>query len=153
MNEALDLFRRLPPSRLAENLRLLCEARPDLSDDVLGAVDAPLRVLNDAKSAREYLACEFNRDGDSYRSPWSGEYDPPLPDGTQPSDKLRTLEIAANEAFDVYREQCVGASSASLTRQVLRGRHVVGLPLGHRGRQLRGGRAAEEESVARTASC
>ena len=38
------------------------------------------------------------------RSPWSNEYDPPLDDGTVPSAKLRKLEIAANEAFDTYRE-------------------------------------------------
>ena len=38
------------------------------------------------------------------RSPWSNEYDPPLDDGTVPSTKLRKLEIAANEAFDTYRE-------------------------------------------------
>ena len=38
------------------------------------------------------------------RSPWSNEYDPPLEYGTTPSPKLRKLEIAANEAFDTYRE-------------------------------------------------
>jgi len=38
------------------------------------------------------------------RSPWSNEYDPPLEDGTVPSARLRKLEIAANEAFDTYRE-------------------------------------------------
>ena len=38
------------------------------------------------------------------RSPWSNEYDPPLDDGTIPSVKVRKLEIAANEAFDTYRE-------------------------------------------------
>ena len=40
----------------------------------------------------------------SNRSPWSNDYDPPLEDGTVPSIKLRKLEIAANEAFDTYRE-------------------------------------------------
>lgn len=39
-----------------------------------------------------------------FRSPWSNEYDPPLEDGTVPIPKLRKLEIAANEAFDTYRE-------------------------------------------------
>jgi hypothetical protein len=38
------------------------------------------------------------------RSPWSNEYDPLLEYGTTPSPKLRKLEIAANEAFDTYRE-------------------------------------------------
>lgn len=38
------------------------------------------------------------------RSPWSNEYEPELPDGLIPSPTLRKLEIAANEAFDTYRE-------------------------------------------------
>jgi len=40
----------------------------------------------------------------SYRSPWSNSYDPPLEDGSMPSEKLRKLEIDANHAFDQYRE-------------------------------------------------
>lgn len=38
------------------------------------------------------------------RSPWSNKYDPPLPDGAVPSDRLRRLEVEANQAFDTYRE-------------------------------------------------
>jgi len=38
------------------------------------------------------------------RSPWTNQYDPPLEDGTVPSEKLRKLEIEANSAFDQFRE-------------------------------------------------
>ena len=38
------------------------------------------------------------------RSPWSNSYDPPLEDGTMPSESLRKLEVEANAAFDQYRE-------------------------------------------------
>jgi capping protein beta len=38
------------------------------------------------------------------RSPWSNEYDPPLEDGTKPSEALRQLEVLANDAFDTYRD-------------------------------------------------
>ena len=38
------------------------------------------------------------------RSPWTNEYDPPLDDGAVPTDKLRVLEVLANQAFDAYRE-------------------------------------------------
>jgi capping protein beta len=31
------------------------------------SVDQPLKLLRDAAQGREYLACDFNRDGDSYR--------------------------------------------------------------------------------------
>jgi capping protein beta len=39
-----------------------------------------------------------------FRSPWSNEYEPELSDGAIPSPSLRKLEVAANEAFDTYRE-------------------------------------------------
>ena len=42
-----------------------------------------------------------------HRSPWSNKYDPPLSDGAVPSDRLRRLEIEANQAFDTYRELLV----------------------------------------------
>jgi len=100
----LDLCRRLPPQDIEENLSNLVALCPDLADDILSSVDQPLKIKNDKKAAKSYLVCDYNRDGDSYRSPWSNEYDPPLPDGTQPSEKLRKLEQAANEAFDVYRD-------------------------------------------------
>jgi capping protein beta len=50
----------------------------------------------------------------SHRSPWSNEYDPPLEDGTVPTPKLRKLEIAANEAFDTYREQYFEGGTSSV---------------------------------------
>ena len=37
-------------------------------------------------------------------SPWTNTYSPELDDGTAPSAKLRTLEVAMNDAFDVYRD-------------------------------------------------
>lgn len=40
----------------------------------------------------------------SHRSPWSNQYDPPLEDGSMPSDRLRQLEIDANNAFDQFRD-------------------------------------------------
>jgi len=37
-------------------------------------------------------------------SPWTNQYTPPLSDGTAPSPGLRKLEVAMNDAFDVYRD-------------------------------------------------
>lgn len=47
------------------------------------------------------------------RSPWSNTYDPPLPDGATPSQKLRELEVSANEAFDIYRDLFVSFNCPS----------------------------------------
>lgn len=40
----------------------------------------------------------------NYWSPWCNQYFPELSDGILPSDKLRQLEVLANDAFDTYRE-------------------------------------------------
>ncbi|KAJ4477391.1 F-actin-capping protein subunit beta [Lentinula aciculospora] len=104
VDSMLDLMRRLPPTRIEENVASLIGICPDYADDLLGSVDQPLQLKTDRATGREYLACDYNRDGESYRSPWSNEYDPPLEDGTVPTPKLRKLEISANEAFDTYRE-------------------------------------------------
>jgi capping protein beta len=77
---------------------------PDLTEDLLSSVDQPLEIRRCPQTSRDYLLCDYNRDGDSYRSPWSNEFDPPLEDGTVPSERVRKLEVAANESFDVYRE-------------------------------------------------
>ncbi|KAJ4494694.1 F-actin-capping protein subunit beta [Lentinula edodes] len=104
VDSMLDLMRRLPPTRTEENVASLIGICPEYADDLLGSVDQPLQLKTDRATGKEYLACDYNRDGESYRSPWSNEYDPPLEDGTVPTPKLRKLEIAANEAFDTYRE-------------------------------------------------
>ena len=67
-------------------------------------MDQPLKIARDKVHGKDYLLCDYNRDGDAYRSPWSNTYDPVLDDGAVPSDKLRKLEIEANNAFDQYRE-------------------------------------------------
>ncbi|XP_064643230.1 F-actin-capping protein subunit beta-like isoform X2 [Lineus longissimus] len=101
---ALDLMRRLPPQQVEKNLSDLIDLCPTLVEDLLSSVDQPLKVARDKETGKDYLLCDYNRDGDSYRSPWTNTYNPPLSDGAIPSDKLRRLEIEANEAFDVYRE-------------------------------------------------
>ncbi|KAJ3411541.1 hypothetical protein HDV05_002060 [Chytridiales sp. JEL 0842] len=97
-------MRRLPPQKVEENLSRLMKLVPDLAEDLLSAIDQPLKVQQCTESGRQYLLCDYNRDEASYRSPWSNEYNPPLSDGTKPSSKVRKLEVAANEAFDTYRE-------------------------------------------------
>ncbi|KAH1701338.1 F-actin-capping protein subunit beta [Aspergillus fumigatus] len=103
-DSALDLLRRLNPRDTKQNLQAITSIVPDLTEDLLSSVDQPLEIRRCPKTNRDYLLCDYNRDGDSYRSPWSNEFDPPLEDGTVPSERVRKLEVAANEAFDVYRE-------------------------------------------------
>jgi len=102
---ALDLMRRLPPSDIQDNLSGLIDLCPDLTESLLAAVDQPLAVEKDTFSNREFLLCDYNRDGDSYRSPWSNKYFPDIDGGASPSDKLRKLEIVANDMFAGYLNQ------------------------------------------------
>ncbi|WFD32272.1 F-actin-capping protein subunit beta [Malassezia sp. CBS 17886] len=108
---ALDLLRRLPPKAVKENLETLSRTLPDQADELSSAVDQPLEVRIDSTrqgAGREYLCCDYNRDGASFRSWMSNEYDPPLADDGAdappcPTGKLRDLELQANDAFDTYR--------------------------------------------------
>ncbi|ROT35456.1 F-actin capping protein beta subunit [Sodiomyces alkalinus F11] len=117
---ALDLLRRLNPKHTTSHLNSIISLAPDLTEDLLSSVDQPLGVRGCRQSGRDYLLCDYNRDGDSYRSPWSNEFDPPLDEaglggvsgagndgageGAVPSERVRKMEIKANEAFDVYRD-------------------------------------------------
>uniref|UniRef100_A0A182PMA2 F-actin-capping protein subunit beta n=1 Tax=Anopheles epiroticus TaxID=199890 RepID=A0A182PMA2_9DIPT len=116
MDCALDLMRRLPPQQIEKNLIDLIDLAPALCEDLLTSVDQPLKIAKDKETGKDYLLCDYNRDGDSYRSPWSNTYDPPLEDGSMPSERLRKLEVEANHAFDQYREMYYegGVSSAYL---------------------------------------
>ncbi|PSS03555.1 F-actin capping protein [Coniella lustricola] len=119
-DSALDLLRRLNPKNTQRNLDYIIRLAPDLTEDLLSSVDQPLVVKRCKQSGRDYLLCDYNRDGDSYRSPWSNQFDPPLDEaglggvgaggndgageGAVPGERVRKMEIKANEAFDVYRE-------------------------------------------------
>ena len=65
---ALDLMRRLPPQQIEKNLSDLIDLVPDLCEDLLSSVDQPLKIARDKQVGKDYLLCDYNRDGDSYRS-------------------------------------------------------------------------------------
>lgn len=113
---SLDLLRRLPPSRIEQNLESIVNLIPAYADDLYSSVDQPLKIQVDSSkegAGREFLCCDYNRDGDSWRSWISNSYSPPIqpgPDestsngepGTRPSAPLRALELKANSAFETY---------------------------------------------------
>uniref|UniRef100_A0A8C4TKF7 F-actin-capping protein subunit beta n=1 Tax=Erpetoichthys calabaricus TaxID=27687 RepID=A0A8C4TKF7_ERPCA len=81
----LDLMRHLLPQQIEKNLSDLIDLVPSLCEDLLSSGDQPLKIAHDKSVAKDYLLCDYNRDGDSYRSPWSNT-------------------IEANNAFDQYRD-------------------------------------------------
>lgn len=104
LNSALNLMRRMPPSSTENSLAGLLELAPDLTDDLLTHVDQPLKVENDTSCENKpFVLCDYNRDGDSYRSPWSNEYFPALVhEGFKPNKRLRAMEIEANQLLAIY---------------------------------------------------
>lgn len=123
---ALKILRRMPPQDLEKDLvRMSCLIDPELEDELYQRVDLPLKVANDS-GGKPFVLCEYNRDGDSYRSPWTNEYVPELEDGLKPAADLRKLELDFNAIFDVYRRQYFagGVSTVILwTNQDAQGKH------------------------------
>ncbi|XP_074264419.1 F-actin-capping protein subunit beta [Silene latifolia] len=105
MEAAMGLMRRIHPKHTDTALSALLSLLPHHSSDLLSQVDQPLQVLCDSISGKEFILCEYNRDADSYRSPWTNQYQPPLEDGLYPSPELRKLEAEANDVFAVYCDQ------------------------------------------------
>ncbi|KAL0225615.1 hypothetical protein P9112_012939 [Eukaryota sp. TZLM1-RC] len=104
MEPALSLLQRLPPSEVQTHLDNVLELISDeAAVQLLPLVDQPLVLKNDSTANKQFLCCDFNRDGDSHRSPFSNDYFPDLPDGVRPSEAIRKIEVAANDAFDTYR--------------------------------------------------
>ncbi|KAK9111146.1 hypothetical protein Scep_018665 [Stephania cephalantha] len=110
MEAAMGLIRRIHPRHSETALSALLNLLPRHSSDLLSQVDQPLQILHDCDSGKEFILCEYNRDADSYRSPWSNKYHPFLEDGNLPSPELRKLEIEANEVFTIYCDQVVNLS-------------------------------------------
>ncbi|KAI3384522.1 hypothetical protein SNEBB_003590 [Seison nebaliae] len=100
---ALDLMRRLPPQRIRRNLKNIIDIIPEITDSLLSATDLPITKRFDEEAKKYFLTCDYTRDGDSYRSPWTNQYFPPI-DGHFPCDVLRQLEIEANDAFEQYKD-------------------------------------------------
>lgn len=71
-------------------------------------------MLHDENSGKDFLGCDYNRDGDSFRSPWTDEYVPPAPGAPQPSPRLRQLEVSLNTAFETYREMYFEGGTSSV---------------------------------------
>ncbi|XVF04450.1 hypothetical protein REPUB_Repub05bG0084000 [Reevesia pubescens] len=105
MEADMGLIRRMQPRHSETTFSALLSLLPHHSFDLLSQVDLPLQVLRDVDSGKDFILCEYNRDADSCRSPWSNKYHPPLEAALYPSSGLRKLEIEANDVLVIYRDQ------------------------------------------------
>lgn len=91
IDSMLDLMRRLPPTRTEENVGALVDICPDEADELLQSVDQPLQVMVDRATGREYLACDYNRDGESYRCATPSVYIAPVSPSCRVAQRRRVL--------------------------------------------------------------
>ena len=59
-----------PTGKIEQNLSGLINLLPEQTDELLQRVDQPLEEATCPRTGRRFLLCDYNRDGDSYRSPW-----------------------------------------------------------------------------------
>lgn len=122
LNSCFNLMRRLSPNDIKKNVAGLAALiqNEDLRYEVIQKIDQPLGMKTFCKSDNNfpfiesefdtvanqyYLKCEYNRDGDSYRSPWSNKYFPPRSDdAVYPSNEILGMEQKANDVFQRYAQ-------------------------------------------------
>ena len=98
----IRLVKILPIDKMEDNITAISNLiydEDELLNEFLQKVDIRTEVCHEDG---DFLKCEYNREGDSYRSPTSNKYVPYLPDGRYPSPDLRELEIKLNKMFAIY---------------------------------------------------
>jgi capping protein (actin filament) muscle Z-line, beta len=107
LQACLNILQKIPPSKSAETIGLLSDllaSNPDALSEVSKTLfPLPLDVEIDPTTQKNFLKCELNRLGDSYRSPWSNTFVPCV-SGDVPYNALRSLEAIANEVWESYRQ-------------------------------------------------
>ena len=104
IKECIALNQILPVSQIDNNIDAISTVvyeNDDLLNEFLQKVDNRTQICTDDPKG-EFIKCEQNRDGDSYRSPRSNQYFPPTEDAKYPSQPLRDLEEKLNKMFHQY---------------------------------------------------
>jgi len=103
----LHLYKLLSPKNSGTNFNVISELVYEDDETLLiftQKAEVPTTICTDDPKG-SFLCCEFNRDGDSYRSPLSNTYFP-TPDDENEMKKipeaLRNLEIKLNKVFQNY---------------------------------------------------
>ena len=112
IKECIQLNQLMPIVNIDKNIDGISTViydNDDLLNEFLQKVDNRIDVCNDDAKG-PFLKCEQNRDGDSYRSPWSNQYFPPTQDAKYPSKELRTLEEKLNTMFKYYTKGYYGTT-------------------------------------------
>ena len=108
---ALDIARTQPPNQIQRTKAALScffnnggeesESRNKSYQEVANTLDEPLKIQICPKTNKHYVTSKYNRDLNSYRSPWSNQYNPETEEGAAyPTHVLRGREEFFNIVFD-----------------------------------------------------
>ena len=110
-----NLIRIFPPDKLPllkEKILSLDNEKNDLIKDVFKNVPILLKV-NNSDPLGPFIECDINKDGDSYRSPWSNQYFPNIESNKFLPNELRQLEEKLNTFIKLYTKFYYGESAIS----------------------------------------
>ena len=110
-----NLIRIFPPDKLPllkEKILSLDNEKNDLIKDVFKNVPILLKV-NNSDPLGPFIECDINKDGDSYRSPWSNQYFPNIESNKFLPNELRQLEEKLNTFIKLYTKMYYGESAIS----------------------------------------
>ena len=116
IKSCLHLARKLPVSKYKKSIEAITNLiyeDDELLNEFLQKIDQPAEICLEDKKG-EFLTCEYNRDGDFYRSNNSNEYFPKPEEGEElryPSKDMREFEILLNKIFKEYTKLYYGTSS------------------------------------------
>jgi capping protein beta len=99
-----DLLRHTDPKNVEDRIFEVIKLNPSVIEDILAQTDVPLKISTDS-AGNQYILCDYNRDSDSYRSPFTNAYLPAFPKGISLPDDLREMEVMANRGFQSYLRQ------------------------------------------------
>ena len=100
---AHNLLVHVPPSDIEDRMYDVIQMNPSIADEILSTTDVPFQTETCPDHHRLFILCDFNRDLDSYRSPYTSKYIPDLPDGVQPPPELREMEVLAEKAINALK--------------------------------------------------
>ncbi|KAL0239030.1 hypothetical protein PCE1_004721 [Barthelona sp. PCE] len=114
LQKALHLVNTMPPVDIVSNLTNISQLAPDLAVQLSEQVQTPHQIDVDPTCGQSYIKTQYNRDGQSYRSPHSNQYYPAVDEGAyRPSGDLLELENKLNAAFKFYTRVYFGTGKSN----------------------------------------
>ncbi|SCN62311.1 F-actin-capping protein subunit beta, putative [Plasmodium chabaudi adami] len=105
IDAVLNICNILPARLFEETIIILSKIDKNLTNNILINKEGPIKIKFDNKEKKYFLGNMFNKEKESYRSPYTNLYYPEnFPNGYIPSEPLRSLEILYNEIFERYRK-------------------------------------------------